>query len=262
MASVPGVSVPGGVAIVTGAASGIGRAAALRLARTGWAVAAVDVDAAGLDALAEQAPGVRPFVCDVTEQEAVGALVREVGRELGPPRRLVHCAAVADMGRLLDADPADTLRLMEVLYGGTLRTVRAVVPAMAAGGGGQLVLLGSIGGWVPVPLGGAYGAAKAAVHYLAEIVAAEHRGDGIRVLCVCPPAVETPMLARIRRDSPELIGKRRGLSPEQVLDSMDRALARGRAWAFPGRGTRALWTARRLAPRVLSGLLGRVVVGK
>ncbi|MEU1285215.1 SDR family oxidoreductase [Kitasatospora sp. NPDC005856] len=250
------------MAIVTGAASGIGRAAALRLARAGWAVAAVDVDAAGLDALAELAPGMSPFVCDVTDHAAVVAVVGDIGRELGPPRRLVHCAAVATMGRLLDAEPADALRLMDVLYGGTLHMVRAVVPAMAARGGGELVLLGSIGGWVPVPMGGAYGAAKAAVHFLAEIVAAEHRGDGIRVLCVCPPAVETPMLARIRLATPELLGPRRGLSPEQVLDSMDRALARGQAWAFPGRGTRALWTARRLAPRALSGLVGRIVVGK
>ncbi|MFJ9442446.1 SDR family NAD(P)-dependent oxidoreductase [Kitasatospora sp. NPDC101235] len=255
-------SVPGEVAIVTGAAGGIGRAAALRLARAGWAVAAVDVDAAGLDALSQEAPAVRPFVCDVTDPAAVAAVVRAVARELGPLRRLVHCAAVASMGRLLDEDPADTLRLMDVVYGGTLHMVRAVVPAMAAQGGGQIVLFGSIGGWVPVPLGGGYGAAKAAVHFLAEIVAAEHRAEGIRVLCVCPPAVETPMLSRIRRETPELLGPRRGLSPEKVLDSMDRALARGRAWSFPGRGTRALWTARRLAPRALSGLIGRVLVGK
>ncbi|WP_416875675.1 SDR family NAD(P)-dependent oxidoreductase [Kitasatospora sp. SC0581] len=255
-------SVPGEVAIVTGAASGIGRAAALRLARAGWAVAAVDVDAAGLDALVEQAPGVRPCVCDVTDYAAVSAVVRDVGRELGPPRRLVHCAAVGVMGRLLDRDPADTLRLTDVVYGGTLRTVRAVVPVMAARGGGQVVLFGSIAGWVPAPMGGAYGAAKAAVHFLAETVAAEHRKDRIQVVCVCPPAVETPMLARLRTDTPELIGQRRGLSPEEVLDSMDRALARGRLWAFPGRGTHAIWTARRLAPRVVSGILGRVLVGK
>ncbi|MEU3559804.1 SDR family NAD(P)-dependent oxidoreductase [Kitasatospora sp. NPDC006786] len=255
-------SVPGEVAIVTGAASGIGRAAALRLARAGWAVAAVDVDAAGLDALSERAPGVRSFVCDVTDYAAVAAVVRDVGRELGPPRRLVHCAAVGVMGRLLDQDPAETLRLMNVVYGGTLHMVRAVVPAMAARGGGQVVLFGSIGGWVPIPLGGGYGAAKAAVHFLAEIVAAEHRGDGIRVLCVCPPAVETPMLSRIRVETPEVIGPRRGLSPEKVLDSMDRALARGRLWAFPGRGTHAMWTARRLAPRALSGLVVRALVGR
>ncbi|MFF2616184.1 SDR family NAD(P)-dependent oxidoreductase [Kitasatospora sp. NPDC058046] len=255
-------SVPGEVAIVTGAASGIGRAAALRLARAGWAVAAVDVDAAGLAGLAREAPGARPFVCDVTDRTAVAAVVRDVGRELGPPRRLVHCAGVGVMGRLLDRDAADTLRVMDTVYGGTLRLVHAVVPAMAARGGGQVVILGSIAGWVPVPMGGAYGAAKAAVHFLAETVAAEHRKDRIQVVCVCPPAVETPMLDRMRDDSPELMGRVRGLSTEAVLDSMDRALARGRLWAFPGRGTRAMWTARRLAPRLLGRTIGRLVVGK
>ncbi|MFJ9457758.1 SDR family NAD(P)-dependent oxidoreductase [Kitasatospora sp. NPDC101447] len=255
-------SSPGAVALVTGAAGGIGRAAALRLARAGWAVAAVDVNAAGLDALAAEAAGVRPFVCDVADRSAVATVVGDIGRALGPPRRLVHCAGVAAMGRLLDQDPADTLRVMDVVYGGTLHVVRAVVPAMAARGGGQVVLFGSIAGWVPVPMGGAYGAAKAAVHFLAETVAAEHRGDGIRVVCVCPPAVETPMLDRMRADSPELVGNVRGLDPEVVLDSMDRALARGHLWAFPGRGTRAMWTARRLAPRLLGRTIGRLVVGK
>ncbi|MFE4520206.1 SDR family NAD(P)-dependent oxidoreductase [Kitasatospora sp. NPDC056783] len=255
-------SVSGDVVVVTGAASGIGRAAAVRLARAGWAVAAVDVDAAGLDRLVSEAPGVRPFVCDVTDGAAVAAVVSEVGRELGAPRRLVHCAGVGVMGRLLDPDPEDTLRVMDVVYGGTLRVVRGVVPLMAARGGGEVVLFGSIGGWVPVPLGGGYGAAKAAVHFLAEVVAAEHRADGIRVLCVCPPAVETPMLDRIRVETPQLLGPRKGLSVDAVLDSMDRALARGRAWAFPGRGTRALWTARRLAPGALSGIVGRVLVGR
>lgn len=255
-------SLRGDVAVVTGAASGIGRAAALRLARAGWAVAALDVDAAGLDRLAAEASGVRPFVCDVTDGTAVAAVVLDVERELGPPRRLVHCAGVAVMGSLLDREPAETLHVMDIVYGGTLRVVHAVVPSMAARGGGEVVLFGSIGGWVPVPLGGGYGAAKAAVHFLAEIVAAEHRADGIRVLCVCPPAVETPMLDRIRVETPQLLGPRRGLSAEAVLESMDRALARGRSWAFPGRGTRALWTARRLAPRALSGIVARVLVGK
>ncbi|MFJ1791101.1 SDR family NAD(P)-dependent oxidoreductase [Kitasatospora griseola] len=255
-------SLSGDVVVVTGAASGIGRAAALRLARAGWTVAAVDVDAAGLDGLAAEASEVRPFVRDVTDGEAVAAFALDVARELGPPRRLVHSAGVGVMGPLLDQDPADTLRVMDIVYGGTLRMVHALVPLMAARGGGEVVLLGSIGGWVPVPMGGGYGAAKAAVHFLAEIVAAEHRADGIRVLCVCPPAVETPMLDRIRVESPQLLGPRKGLSIEAVLDSMDRALTRRRPWAFPGRGTRALWTARRLAPRTLSGIIARKLVGK
>ncbi|OAH09252.1 SDR family NAD(P)-dependent oxidoreductase [Streptomyces jeddahensis] len=248
------------VAIVTGAASGIGRAAALRLADSGWAVAAVDISDTGLDSLADRGPSIRPFVCDITDPQALADTVDRISKEIGSPRRLVHCAGIADLGKLLDQDPADTLRLMNVIYGGTLRLVHAVVPAMASRGGGQIILLGSIAGWVPVPEGGGYGAAKAAPHFLAETLSAECRERGIHVLCVCPPAVETPMLDRMRRDAPAMFGPRPGLTTDAVLDSMDRALARGRLWAFPGRGTHAMWTARRMAPGVLSQIMARTIV--
>jgi NAD(P)-dependent dehydrogenase (short-subunit alcohol dehydrogenase family) len=248
------------IAIVTGAASGIGRAAALRLADTGWSVAAVDISDTGLDSLAERSPNIRPFVCDITDPPAVAEAVKRISDEIGSPRRLVHSAGIAKVGQLLDQDPADTLRLMNVIYGGTLHLIHAVVPAMASRSGGQIILLGSIAGWVPVPQGGGYGAAKAAVHLLAETLSVECREQGIQVLCVCPPAVETPMLDRMRRDAPAMFGPRPGLTTDAVLDSMDRALARGRLWAFPGRGTHAMWTARRMAPRLVSRIIARTIV--
>jgi NAD(P)-dependent dehydrogenase (short-subunit alcohol dehydrogenase family) len=200
--------------------------------------------------------------CDVTDFPAVAKTVAQVEHTLGVPDRLVHAAGIAAVGPLLGQDGTELTRLMATIYGGTVTMVQAVVPRMIAHGQGEVVLFGSIGGWIPIPGGGGYGAAKAAVHFLAEILAAECRSENIRVVCVCPPTVETPMLDRLRKQHPSMFGPRPGLSPEAVLDAMDRALARRSLWAFPGRSTRAMWTARRLAPRLLGNAIARTVVGK
>ncbi|MCX4680954.1 SDR family oxidoreductase [Streptomyces sp. NBC_01433] len=247
------------IALVTGAASGIGRAAALRLAGTGWQVAALDVDGEELKALCGLNSALHPYSCDITDHVAVAGTVTRVRHDLGVPFRLVHAAGIAAVGPLLKHGIVGLKRLMEVNYGGTLTMIEAVVPVMAENGGGQVVLFGSIGGWVPLPGGGGYGAAKAAVHFLAESLSSEGRSHNIQVVCVCPPPVETPMLDRMRADNPDIMGPRPGLSPDAVLNSMDKALARRRLWAFPGRSTRVMWVARRLAPRLLSAAIARTV---
>lgn len=149
----------------------------------------------------------------------------------------------------------------EVNYFGTVNVVGAVLPGMRAGGGGEIVLFGSIGGWIPVPGGGAYAAGKAAVHMYAEVLALECAGMGVRVVCACPGMVETPMLAAIRASAPELFGERKGVAPEVVLDSIERALRRGELWAFPDRATRAIWTVHRMFPAATRGLVARKVLG-
>ncbi|WP_172387760.1 SDR family oxidoreductase [Streptomyces sp. MNP-20] len=208
------------VAVVTGAASGIGRAAALRLAKAGWQVAALDTDAEKLKTLCGLHTDLRPYACDVTDEAAVTETVTRIRHGLGVPRRLVHSAGIATAGPLLAQGIAGPglKRLMEVNYGGTLTMIEAVVPVMAENGGGQVVVIGSIAGWVPVP-GGGYGATKSAVHFLAETLALEGRSLNIQVVCVCPPTVETPMLHRLRADHPDLCG------PPKIRGSLDASAA-------------------------------------
>lgn len=245
------------VAIVTGAASGMGRAAAVRLARAGTKVAAVDWAASSLKDLEASQPGISAFECDVSDAEAVARAAEEIHERLGEVDRLVNAAGICLVGRAHEASSSDFRRVMEVNYLGTVHWVKAALPAMRARRSGEIVLFASIAGWMPTPVVPAYCASKFAVVGFAECLAEDVAGEGIRVLCVCPPGVDTAMLSTLMASGaiPEKATKLvKPLSPEAVIDAIEEALPSRRVFVFPGPGTTAMWRARRFAP----GLLRRV----
>ena len=257
------MSDPTGLALVTGAASGIGRHAAATFAARGLQVAALDVDEAGLDTLAAEHPRVHPFRCDVSDREDVD---RAVGQALGLAgssglalTTVMTCAGISPLGAVLDQPAAEIERVMRVNYLGTVHIAQATVPLLAARGRGTFTAMASIAGHVQLTHIGAYSASKAAVLAFCEVLAAECRGAGVRFVCVCPAAVETPMLQTLRVTNPETINGKPGIPPEAVLRAAEESLRRGRPLAFPGRGTAALWRARRLAPYRLTRLLDVVI---
>ncbi len=242
----------GRVALVTGAASGMGRLSAERLAAAGASVAAVDVNEDGLRELAEGRDGVRAFPCDVSDDAAVRQLVKSVESELGPVDRVMNAAAIAPSGLLAEQDVATVQRLMRINYGGVVNVTYAVLPGMLERGNGDLVQFGSLAGWLPSPYMGAYSATKFAVNSFSEVLYHENRGRGVRIVCVCPPVVETPMLEQMAQEGArEMIHSTDAIQPGVVLDSIEEALDSGALWAFPGRGTAAAWRIRRFAPGLL-----------
>ncbi|MBE9373740.1 SDR family oxidoreductase [Saccharopolyspora sp. HNM0983] len=244
------------IALVTGAASGMGRIAAQRLAAAGATVAAVDIDTEGLAATALRSPNTRTFRCDIADAEDVATVVERIGAELGPIEHLVHAAGLCRVGPILD-QPLDELdRVHRVNYLGTAHLCRAVVPGMVRARRGTVVLFGSLSGWLPSPRLAAYSASKSAVAAYAEVLAAETGASGVRVLCVCPGQVETPLAEGVRAVDSAALGGLRGADPERVLDAVDTALQRNRPplFLFPGSSRPLAW-ARRVAP----GLLRRAV---
>jgi NAD(P)-dependent dehydrogenase (short-subunit alcohol dehydrogenase family) len=246
-------------ALVTGAASGIGRHIAATLASRGARVAAIDLNEDGLTSLAKTHPHITPYVCDVADETAVREAVRLALDNGAPLKAVVHCAGIAPLGRILDQPTPDIELAMRVNYLGTVHLAKTTVPVMAKHHRGTLIVIASIAGWIPLTGIGAYSASKAAVVSLCEILAAECRPNGIRVVCVCPAAVETPMLQMLRRTHPETINNKPGISPDDVLAAAESALHKGHLLAFPGRGTTTLWRARRLASTKLTGLLDAIV---
>jgi short-subunit dehydrogenase len=242
----------GRVALVTGAASGMGRLSAERLARQGAQVAAVDRNEAGLRELAAAAgAGVRAFPCDVADAAAVASLVSEVEAGLGPIDRVTHAAAISPSGLLAEQDAADVVRVMRINYGGTVNVVHAALPGMLARGRGDVIVFGSLAGWLPSPFLGAYSATKFAVNSFAEVLYHENRGRGVRFACVCPPAVDTPLLDQVKGAARAMVDSTPAIRPEEVLDAIEDALERGRFWVFPGRGTSVAWRLRRFVPGLL-----------
>jgi NAD(P)-dependent dehydrogenase (short-subunit alcohol dehydrogenase family) len=241
-----------GVVYVTGAASGIGRRAAERLVDAGATVAAIDVDEVGLAATARGHAAIRPFVVDVADSAAVAENVRRVERELGPIVQAYAAAAYLRSELLLEQDVATIFRIMDVGYRGVVNVAKSVLPGMLARGRGDLVHFASMGGWVPGLYLGAYCAMKHAVVAFTEALAHENRGGGVRILCVCPAPVATPMLdAASMRSRLMRHPAFPAITPDRVLDAIERDLVRGRLFCFPSRRTKLGWYARRFAPGLL-----------
>ena len=178
------------VALVTGAASGIGAAIAAGLARDGWRVAGFDL---------------RPSECelactgDVTEPVAVQAAADRAERELGPVDALISAAGYYEMVPFGELDADRWQRMLLVHLGGFFNCTRAVLPGMLSRGGGQIVAISS-----ELAVGGGdgdahYAAAKGAIIGLVRSLAAEVAASGIRVNSVAPGPTDTPLLAA---DSP------------------------------------------------------------
>jgi short-subunit dehydrogenase len=247
----------GGVAVVTGAASGMGQLFARRLAAQGATVIAADIDEPGLETTARHARSVECARLDVTDAGAVKELVARVERDHGGIDRLVNAAGIARVGLLAEQDVDEIELVMRVNYLGTMRLVKAALPGMLSRNSGDIVNFASLAGWLPTLRLGAYDASKFAVVAFSEVLAHEQEDTALRICCVCPPVVETPMVDGMRVQDPASLGGQRGIQPGVVIDAIERGLDAGRLFVFPGPGTSALQRARRLAPGPLWGFIRR-----
>lgn len=181
---------------ITGAASGIGAATALRLAR-GGPVALADRDADGLVATAravtEAGGTATSHVLDVTVADEVSAALDAAERAGGPVDALAHCAGVLVAGPVLETAAEDWTAALAVNLTGTVNVLTAAARRMAERGAGAAVVVGSNAGNGPRVGLGAYGASKAAAHNATLTLALELAGSGVRINVVAPGSTATPM---------------------------------------------------------------------
>lgn len=176
----------GSVALVTGAASGIGAAIAARFRAEGARVA-------GLDILRSAAADLS-LVADLRSEAALTEAFGRLVVELGAPDVLVHAAGISHHGGSLDTDPAMFADIYDVNLIGAVRLLRLCVPGMRAGGKGSILLLSSINADFATPTLAAYAASKAAIDSLTRTAALELAPDNIRVNAIAPASIDTPML--------------------------------------------------------------------
>ena len=186
-------SFEGRTALVTGGASGIGRATARLFAREGAAVAVLDRDGDGAREVAAEIGG-HAFEADVRNGDAVRAVVDAAFAALGGISILVNNAGVGDLRPLHTVDERLWHRLLDVNLTGTYHAMAAVVPLMLAAGGGVIVNNASVSGISPTRNEAAYSAAKAGVIALTASGALEY-GPTIRVNCVAPGFIRTQLTA-------------------------------------------------------------------
>jgi 2-hydroxycyclohexanecarboxyl-CoA dehydrogenase len=198
----------GRVALVSGAAQGLGRAIANRLAAQGARVVANDREASPkLDAVVEETGGVAA-VADVSDSAAVGRMVGEVERELGPIEVLVANHAYMSMAPFVEHDPGDWWHNVDVNLSGTFFLLRAVVPGMRRAGAGRVVIIASEFGVVGWANATAYAASKAGLISLTKTLGRELGPENILVNAIAPGIMDTPQLDVDALDA--------GVSPEEI----------------------------------------------
>ena len=195
-----------GVALVTGASGGIGRAIALALASEGYAIAvhchrnepkarAVQDEIVALGGTAEV------FVCDITDADAVDYMVNEICRTLGCVTVLVNNAGIAQQKLFTDLSVDEWQRMMAVHVDGAFYACRAVLPDMIRAHSGSIVNISSMWGQTGGSCEVHYSTAKAALIGLTKALAKEVGPAGIRVNCVAPGVIRTDMLAELSRET-------------------------------------------------------------
>ena len=204
----------GRVALVTGAASGIGAAVARRLQAEGARVAAFDLRA-------EAPEGVLALAGDVSDSARVDAAVAQVNAELGPVDVLVCSAGVPGQSlRTVDVTDDEWRRVLAINADGVFFCNRAVLPGMISSGYGRIVNVASIAGKEGNPMAAAYSASKAAVIALTKAIGKDVARTGVVVNCVAPAVIDTPILEGISEEHVEYMVERipmgRMGQPEEV----------------------------------------------
>lgn len=221
-------SSPSKVALVTGAARGIGLAAAKRFLAEGWRVALLDIEGALLDsavAALKKGDDTLALTCDVSDADGVAAAIASINRHFGRLDALVNNAGVAVFAPVLETSDADWSRIMAVNLTGPFLCTKAAAPLMREHGGGAIVNITSISAVRASTLRSAYGTSKAGLAHLTKQLAVELASLGIRVNGVAPGPVETAMAKAvhtpaIRADYHDAIPLNRYGLEEELADAI------------------------------------------
>jgi short-subunit dehydrogenase len=222
-----------GVALITGASSGIGLVAAQALRRAGY-----QVFGTSRKPMSDTADGITMLICDVTSDASVQAAVDQVLSRAGRIDLLVNNAGIGLLGGAEESTTAQAKAIFDVNVFGTIRMTNAVLPVMRRQRGGRIVNLGSIVGLIPAPYNALYASTKHAIEGYSESLDHEVRTQGIRVVLVEPAGTRTSFeenltrpdrplavydMARVGAETLMREALAKGDAPEVVADAVVRA---------------------------------------
>jgi NAD(P)-dependent dehydrogenase (short-subunit alcohol dehydrogenase family) len=258
------VDIEGKRVLITGAASGIGRATACAAARDGAEVLLTDIDAPGLAATESEIRAAGGSVgiahpADLTDLEAVRTLARLTHEQGGSVDVVMNVAGIAVWGTVDRLEPQHWRSAIDVNLMGPIHVIESFVPAMiAAGRGGHLVNVSSAAGLVGLPWHAAYSAGKFGLRGVSEVLRFDLRQHRIGVSLVCPGGVDTPLTETVKIAGVDQTGerfrrlqahfRRRAVSPEQAAAAILAGVRRNRYLVYTSRDIQALHLVQRLCP--------------
>jgi len=199
----------GKIALITGAAAGIGRSTANLFAAEGAKVIATDRDLKGLDGLHAD-----KHQLDVTDPSAIAAMAKKVGKV----DVLFNCAGFVENGTILENDDTQWEKSFNINVYAMARMIKAFLPAMLKGGGGSIINVASVASSIKgVPNRCIYGASKAAVIGMTKAIAADFVAKGIRCNTVCPGTVDSPSLQQRLKDTGDYEAARKAFTARQPM---------------------------------------------
>jgi NAD(P)-dependent dehydrogenase (short-subunit alcohol dehydrogenase family) len=256
----------GQVAIVTGGASGIGRALSEELGRRGVDVVIADVDASAAERAAagirERQGRASAEQLDVRDEEAFSKLASETRRRKGRLDYLFNNAGIGRSGEVSEYSLSDWNDVLDVNLRGVIHGVRAVYPIFIEQRRGHIVNTASVAGLISTPGLGGYSATKHAVVGLSKALRIEAKAHGVRVSALCPGVIRTPLLAKglsrypgVRpEDARQLWDRFRPIEPEELARGALAGVDRNQAIIVVPRWYRAMWLVERMSPALAERL--------
>ena len=209
----------GKTAVITGAASGIGKEIALLFAENGASVALLDMDKYKLTCL--EGKGMKAFCADITDENQVKDIFSQIETALGSIDILVNCAGIFAAGKVTETDFAVWKKILSVNLDGVFLCGKYAAAAMLrAKNGGAIINIASEAGLAAIAGQSAYNVSKAAVISLSQCMAVDYALDNIRVNCVCPGRVLTPLVQHIIDSSANPAETKRELSSDRPVMRM------------------------------------------
>ncbi|MBZ2167348.1 SDR family oxidoreductase [Marinobacter sp. F4216] len=250
---------------ITGGASGLGRALALRYAKDGARVCIGDINpeqGAAVEQEINAAGGEGHFVeCDVRRLTDLEKARDAIVQKWGGVDVVVNNAGVASAGSIEETSMADWEWILDINVLGVVRGCKAFTPQFKAQGSGAFVNIASMAGLMLAPLMDSYNVSKAGVIALSETLSQELRDDGIHVSCVCPAFFQTNLATTMRSDIPGIqqnvnkLMKRSSITAEDVAEDIVRSVDSNSFWVLPHAKERRMWMLKRHAPKAFDWLM-------